>query len=147
MQTDNYQYIAPDATTLPRHAAVRAAEIACVGALTGVLYDHAGLGALSPPGKPRPTPENFGAVSEACRAFSAVCASVAPRSADLAAAERCIRLARMLSNEALCVPERSRASYVFGLALDELTKARMQTCAAVALADLSDLPAWAGVGA
>jgi len=144
MQTDSYQYIAPNSTTLPRHAAVRAAETACVGALTVVLYDHAGLGALSPPGKPRATPESFSAVSDACRTFSAICAAVAPRSADLAAAERCIRLARMLANEALGVPERSRASYVFGLALDELTKARMQTCAAIALADSNELPAWEG---
>jgi hypothetical protein len=142
MTPDAYQYVPPTTETTPRFAAIRAAETACVGALTVALYDHADLGDLSPAEKPKAWPESFAAVAEACRAFSAVCAAVAPRSADLAAAERCIRLARMLSNEALGPVERSRAKHLFGLALDELTKARMQACAAVALADAGELPAW-----
>jgi hypothetical protein len=145
MQPDTYQYILPTAETAPRFAAIRAAETACVNALIVTLYDHAELGgALSPTEKPKAWPESFAAVAEACRAFASVCAAVAPRSADLAAAERCIRLARMLSNEALGPVERERAKYLFGLALDELTKARMQACAAVALADAGELPAWEG---
>lgn len=135
MQADSYQYIAPNSTTLPRYIAVRAAEAACVSSLSDVLSDH---------DKTRATPETFAFVSQAVRAFSAVCAAVAPRSADLAAAERCIRLARMLMNEALGAPQRDRSSHIFSLALDELTKARMQACAAIALADLNELPAWEG---
>lgn len=145
MQPDAYQYIPPTGETAPRFAAIRSAEAACVDALIVTLYDHADLGgALSPTEKPKAWPESFAAVAEACRTFAAVCAAVAPRSADLAAAERCIRLARMLSNEALGPVERSRAKYLFGLALDELTKARMQACTAVALADAGELPAWGG---
>lgn len=142
MKPDTYQYIPPTAETAPRFAAIRDAETACVNALTVALYDHAGLGDLAPAEKPKAWPESFAAVAEWCRAFAAVCAAVAPRSADLAAAERCIRLARMLANEALGPVERPHAKHLFGLALDELTKARMQACAAVALADSGELPAW-----
>ena len=145
MQPDTYQYVPPNAETSPRFAAVRAAEAECVIALNVALRDHAGpVGLFAPNVKPKATPESFASVADACRAFAAVCATVAPRSADLAAAERCIRLARMLANEALGPVDRSRAAYLLGLARDELTKARMQTCAAVALADPGDLPAWGG---
>jgi hypothetical protein len=142
MKPDLFEYIPPTAETTPRFAAIRAAQSECMGALTVALYDHADLGDLSPAEKPKAWPESFAAVSEACRAFAAVCAAVAPRSADLAAAERCIRLARMLANEALGPVERPYAKHLLGLAVDELTKARMQACAAVALADAGELPAW-----
>jgi len=145
MQVDAYQYIAPTPVTAPRHAAIRSAAGACLSALTAALIDHAGLGGALPSGsKPKAGPADFAAVSEACRAFSAVCAAVAPRSADLAAAERCIRLARMLTNEALAETDFAPAMRLRGLAFDELTKARMQACAAVALADAGELPAWEG---
>jgi hypothetical protein len=125
MQTDSYQYIAPNAETAPRHAAIRSAAFACAAELA--------------------VPAGFPQVSEACRAFAAVCAAVAPRSADLAAAERCIRLARMLTNEALAAKtDPERHAHLLRLALDEITKARMQACAAVALADSNELPAWEG---
>jgi len=125
MQVDAYQYIPPNETTAPRHAAVRSAALACAAELA--------------------VPAGFAHVADACRAFSAVCAAVAPRSADLAAAERCIRLARMLANEALTAKnDPERHAHLLSLASDELTKARMQTCAAVALADAGELPAWEG---
>ena len=125
MQPDAYQYIAPTPVTAPRHAAIRSAALACAAELA------------VPAGVPQ--------VSEACRTFSAVCAAVSPRSADLAAAERCIRLARMLANEALAAKNDDvRHAHLLRLSLDELTKARMQACAAVALADAGELPAWEG---
>jgi hypothetical protein len=125
MQIDAYQYIAPTPVTAPRHAAIRSAALACAAELA--------------------VPAGFPQVSEACRAFSAVCAAVAPRSADLAAAERCIRIARMLTNEALAAKaDPERHAHLLSLASDELTKARMQACAAVALADAGELPAWEG---
>ncbi len=123
MKTDLYQYIPPNEVTAPRHAAIRSAALACAADLA--------------------VPGNFPAVSDACRTFSNVCAAVAPRSADLAAAERCIRLARMLANEALAAKaDPERHARLIGLALDEITKARMQACAAVALADEGELPVW-----
>jgi hypothetical protein len=125
MQVDAYQYIPPNEVTAPRHAAIRSAALACAAELA--------------------VPAGFPQVSEACRAFSAVCAAVAPRSADLAAAERCIRLARMLTNEAVAAKaDPERHARLLSLASDELTKARMQACAAVALADAGELPAWEG---
>ncbi len=125
MQPDLYQYIPPNEVTAPRHAAIRSAAVACAAELA--------------------VPSGFPQVSDACRAFSAVCSAVAPRSADLAAAERCIRLARMLANEALASKNDDvRHAHLLSLALDELTKARMQACAAVALADAGELPAWEG---
>jgi len=123
MQIDLYQYIPPNDATAPRYAAIRSAAAACEAAIA--------------------VPAGFPEVSNACRAFSAVCAAVAPRSADLAAAERCIRLARMLTNEALTAKtDPERHAHLLSLALDELTKARMQACAAVALADGGELPPW-----
>ena len=123
MKTDLYQYIPPNEATAPRHAAIRSAALACAAELA--------------------VPASFPAVSDACRAFASVCGAVAPRSADLDAAERCIRLARMLTNEALAAKnDPERHAHLVSLALDELTKARMQACAAVALADAGELPAW-----
>ncbi len=123
MKTDLYQYIPPNEATAPRHAAIRSAAVACAAEIA--------------------VPASFPAVSDACRAFSAVCAAVAPRSADLAAAERCIRLARMLANEALAAKNDDvRHAHLLRLAFDEITKARMQACAAVALADEGELPLW-----
>ncbi len=144
MQVDLYQYIAPTPVTAPRHAAVRAAALACSLALKHALSLHIVDSHGKDHGSLRATLADFAAVSDACRAFSVVCAAVAPRSADLAAAERCIRLARMLSTEALGCNKATLADHLFGLALDELTKARMQACAAVALADAGELPAWEG---
>jgi hypothetical protein len=122
MQTDSYQYIPPNAETAPRHAAVRSAAFACAAEIAA--------------------PASFQVVSDACRTFSAVCAAVAPRSADLAAAERCIRLARTLANDALLA--KADQARLLSLASDEITKARMQACAAIALADSNELPAWEG---
>jgi hypothetical protein len=140
MQTDAYQYIPPNETTHRRHSAIRSAELACSLALKHALSLHIVDSHGKDHGSLRATPADFAAVSDACRAFSVVCAAVAPRSADLAAAERCVRLARMLSNEALGCTKATRADHLFALALDELTKARMQACAAVALADADELP-------
>jgi hypothetical protein len=123
MKPDLFQYIPPTAETTPRFAAIRSAESACSAEIA--------------------VPAGFPAVADACRAFAAVCAAVAPRSADLAAAERCIRLARMLANDALLAKaDPERHAHLLSLASDELTKARMQACAAVALADAGELPAW-----
>lgn len=115
----DFTYIPPTDTTAPRHEAIRAAwSAAVVGVYLPIDHEK---------------PASFARINDACKAFADAIIEHAPPSADTDAAVRCIRLARMLANEAIVYPNefhRLRA-----LAGDELLKARMQASAAIALHD------------
>lgn len=143
MKPDIFAYIAPTFITTPRHAAIRAAEAACAAEIVRVAMPIVGFHARCAGVHAKATPADFAAISAACREYLAVCTANAPQSADLAAAERCIRLARMLANEALIQPDRAEAQVPERLverAREQLQLARMQASAAVALADDGELP-------
>jgi hypothetical protein len=142
MKPDLFTYITPTPVTAPRYSAVREAHAACAHELWLVAEPIVDTQARFMGAQSSPTPGDFEAISDACRAYLGVCVAQAPRSADLSAAERCIRLARMLANEAIGQRggDASEPWRLMVLAKDELLKARLQTCAAIALADEAELP-------
>lgn len=128
MLPDPFRYIPPDGTTRPKHAAIRDAEAAARAAIQQQIGgtwqgDHAGhydAGAA------------YSAISDACRSFCAAIVEHAPPSADRAAAERCVRLARMAANEAVTAGPADLLELRRQCA-DNLRAARWQACAAIAL--------------
>ena len=142
MKPDLFTYIAPTSITTPRYAAVREACDACITEVWRVAGPIVEFEELFMGIQPVATPKDYAAISDACRAYLAVCVAQAPRSADLSAAERCIRLGRMLANEAIGAHNAhpSVPSRLALLAQEEFLKARLQTCAAIALADEGELP-------
>lgn len=122
MKTDPFHYIAPTDATIPRYDAVRAAERACRQAITDTEYAE--------------RTNAFNAINAACRDFAAVIEAQAPNCADRTTAIRCVRLARMEANEGVATgQERTCQAWH-----DALRQARMWACAAIALADESELP-------
>jgi hypothetical protein len=118
---DPFAYIPPNEVTAPKHAAIRAAEVAARAAIQQIgggswQGDHAAQAAYT-------------AINDACRDFYAVIQQHAPPSADRAAAERCVRLARMAANEAVTTP----TPELLAQCADNLRAARWQACAAIAL--------------
>jgi hypothetical protein len=111
---DPFRYVAPNETTAPKHAAVRAAatEATLLPLHPGEGCDLQGL---------------FAHINERVKAFYDAILEQAPASADRSAAERCCRLARML---AVDVGHQHR---LMSLARDQIMLARMQACAAIAL--------------
>lgn len=127
---DPFVYIPPNEVTAPKYAAIRWAEASCrkrVEAMVGGgdwLGDHAGHYDAS---------AAHIEIGDACRNLWAVIVEQAPASADRAAAERCVRLARMAANEAIVSPD--DASDLRRQFLDNLRAARWQACAAIALGE------------
>jgi hypothetical protein len=121
---DPFRYVAPNETTAPKHAAVRAAatEATLLPLHPGEGCDLQGL---------------FAHINERVKAFYDAILEQAPASADRSAAERCCRLARMLANEAVLMAnvhsDLDEARRLMSLARDQIMLARMQACAAIAL--------------
>lgn len=122
-----FTYHAPTEHTLPRYAAIRAAEATCASVSTAILNGgwHA----------------SYSVVNATCRRFVEVIDENCPESADKTAAIRCVRLARNALNEALTIlgsQPYTEVPYVVSnlcrVAEGELQKARWQACSAVACA-------------
>jgi len=124
---DTFTYIAPNDDTAARHQRILSAQTECAAS---IVED---IDADDVPPRAR-----FERISAACKRFHDELVAVCPPSADLSAAIRCVRLARMAANEAVAVPHaRSRCAHI---AEEQLTLARWQACAAVALALPAELP-------
>lgn len=124
---DLFTYIAPNDDTAARYQRIRLAEGECATELAEHIHSHHTK--LS---------YRYELISAACKRMHDELVAVCPSSADLSAAIRCVRLARMAANEAVTVPHaRSRFAR---MAEEQLTLARWQACAAVALALPAELP-------
>jgi hypothetical protein len=123
---DPFAYQPPNEVTAPKHSAIRAAEVAARAAIQQQIGggswqgDHAGH---------YDAQAAYTAINDACRDFYAAIQQHAPPSADRAAAERCVRLARMAANEAVTTP----TPEILAQCADNLRAARWQACAAIAL--------------
>ena len=130
---DLFGYQPPNDDTRPRHARVDAAADACVKVLRETL-DADGLVV------PKATGAQFAAITDACRTLVEEMESVCPPSADLAAAVRCVRLARMFANNALVAPgDCFEPADDRRQALLQLKLARFQAKASIALATPAEL--------
>lgn len=143
---DPFAYHAPTPATTPRYAYLRALELAAADTLRKVCGPVVEPNALMVGAGSNATPPDFAAVNAACRALYDGILAVCPPSADRSAAERCVRLARMRANEAM-VQARGHVdaltpARILNGAFEALRDARMQACAAIALADEAALPAW-----
>lgn len=125
--TDPFVYQRPNDTTRPLYAAIRAAESAARAAIQRQL-DSTG-----------PAQAAYDAINDVCRSFHAAIMEHAPLSADRAAAERCVRIARMAANEAVAAGPDDVAE-LRRQCVDNLRAARWQACAAIALAPASTTP-------
>lgn len=144
--SDPFAYHAPTPITAPRYAHLRALEAAAADTLRKVAGPVCEPNALMVGAVSALTPDDFASVNTACKALYDGILAVCPPSADRSAAERCVRLARMRANEAM-VQARGPGvaltpSRILNSAFEALRDARMQACAAVALADEAALPAW-----
>lgn len=130
---DLFVYHPPTPETAPRYQVIAREFASCCDVFGRVLTPFA------TPGR-APTPSDYEAVNAACKAFYAAIQKVCPPSADRAAAERCIRLARMKANEAMrpSLPGQLIAESAFL----ELLNAKLQANASIALALPHELPAW-----
>ena len=127
---DPFRYIAPNETTAPKHAAIRASATAahatCEQVIGGGTWLGEHMGHYSKEAA-------FAAINTACQELYAAILTHAPASADRAAAERCCRLARMAANEAVNTDERWAVGENSRRCRDNLIAARWQACAAIAL--------------
>jgi len=140
---DLFVYHAPNSDTAPRYKAIADAWGRCHRILDRVMENFV---AIEPPAVP--TPDAYAEVNAACKAFYDVIQKVCPPSADRSAAERCVRLARMKANEAMCPMHENCTADLPGklgeAALMELLNAKHQAAASIALALPHELPAWEG---
>ena len=138
---DLFVYHPPTPETAPRYEAITDAWGKCHHILDRILGNFV---VVDPPAVP--THENYAEINAACKAFYEVIQKVCPPSADRAAAERCVRLARMKANEAMrpSLPGCTAfwAQQVAVSALTELLNAKLQANASIALALPDELPAW-----
>ena len=130
---DPFVYQPPNEITAPRYAAIRAAEAAARTAIQQQIggswqgeawTDHAGH---------YDAHAAYTAINDACRSFYVVIQEHAPPGADRAAAERCVRLARMAANEAVTTTPTAELVELRRQCVDNLRAARWQACAAVAI--------------
>jgi hypothetical protein len=117
---DLFSYVPPTDETSPKYAELRAEE------------DYARL--INPVGPLDPLIA-YRDINHRTRVFHETIERLCPPSADRAAAQRCVRLARMLANEAVGERAAEEKKRLHGLALDQLLLARMQACASIALAE------------
>lgn len=127
-------------TTTPLYNRVIEAEIKCFKQFQGVFTDVIRRQSIPYEERVPATPEDFASVNEATKEFYNVIRETAPACDDRAAAERCVRLAMMLMDEALCWNGKTDIQPLIHEIAMELRKARMQACAAIGLADEDDLP-------
>lgn len=124
---DLFTYIAPNDDTEARHQRIRLAEGECAMEIAEHIHSH--HVALR---------YRYELISTACKRMHDELIAVCPPSADLSAAIRCVRLARMAANEA--VAQTATRERCAKMAMEQLTLARWQACAAVALALPAELP-------
>jgi hypothetical protein len=119
--------------TAPRYQAIEREFASCCDAIDRVLMPFATPGHT-------PTPSDYEAVNGACKAFYEAIRKVCPPSEDRAAAERCVRLARMKANAAMrpSLPIKLVAESAFL----ELLNAKLQANVSIALALPDELPPW-----
>jgi hypothetical protein len=129
---DPYSYVAPNENTIPRHKRIREAQIEARTALAMAVFP---TDLIAPKAAVR-----FGLINDACKNFAVEISTVCPPSADRSAAERCVRLARMLANEAILGENFEEQDDLFKKAKEQLMLARMQACASIALALPNELP-------
>ena len=131
-QPDPFHYHAPNEITAPKYAAIRAAE---ADARTAIQRQIGGSwqGEVWADPVQRDAQTAYVAISDACRAFHAAIVEHAPPSAGRAAAERCVRLARMAANEAVTASLTAELLELRRQCVDNLRAARWQACAAIAL--------------
>lgn len=130
---DLFVYHPPTPETAPRYQVIAREFESCRDVFARVLTPFVTPGHT-------PTPSDYEAVNAACKAFHALIQKVCPPSEDRAAAERCVRLARMKANEAMrpSLPVKLVAESAFL----ELLNAKLQANASIALALPHELPAW-----
>ena len=138
---DLFGYQPPNDDTTPRHARIDAAADAAQKAITAALDGFIDANALMIGAAGKPGPAQYGMITNACRDLVAEMQAVCPPSADLSAAIRCVRLARMHANNALrvdapCFEPAEDAKH----AQLQIKHARFQAKAAVALALPAELP-------
>jgi hypothetical protein len=142
---DVFQYIAPNADTLPRHKAIVSAWQICHRAIADTIKPFVCFQSLCIGAADKPKPADYAAVNDACKAFYEVIQKVCPPSADRSAAERCVRLARMKANETMYPMHESCTADLPGklgeAALMELLSAKHQASASISLALPHELPA------
>jgi hypothetical protein len=137
---DLFGYQPPNDDTRPRHARVDAAADACVKVLRETLDSRIDPDALMASVVPKATGAQFAAITDVCRTLVEEMESVCPPSADLAAAVRCVRLARMFANNALVSPgDCLEPADDRRQALLQLKLARFQAKASIALATPAEL--------
>jgi len=125
IQPDPYRYIAPTPETARKHKAIR--DAATEAALLPLQVDEV-----------RPLQALYAHISHRLRSLHEAIIEHAPASADRSAAERCCRLAWMLASEAVTTAnvhgDIGEGRRLMSLAHDQIMLARMQACAAIALA-------------
>jgi len=127
---DPFEYIPPNEITGPKHFEINAAHKACCDTFGHVLTGAPWLGEHAGHYDPQVAHDS---IKGAARAFFRTVQTYAPPSADRAAAERCVRLARMHANEAIRSPSPTGAADSTRRAFDALADARLQANAAIAL--------------
>ncbi len=124
---DEFVYQPPTDEQKPKYAALRESEEAARVVISNIYMKYDAVDFEDK----KVQQECYTTVNASCKAFAEVCEANCPPSADLSAAIRCIRLARMLVNEDVSQQEFYRDE----LALQQLELARMQASSAIALAD------------
>jgi len=139
---DPFVFRPPTPVTAPRHERIRAAEDACWHRLWRTVHPFTDSNVLCVGAMDRPQGKDFAEVNAAAQEFYGVIREVAPECVERASAELCVRLARMLCNEAMVSTSGGADQPRTNLneAQMELRKARMLACAAIALADPAGLP-------
>lgn len=127
---DPFEYIPPNEITGPKHFEVNAAHKACVATFGHILTGTPWLGEHAGHYDPQVAHDS---IAGAARVLFRTVQTYAPLSADRAAAERCVRLARMHANEAIRSQLPTDAANSVRRAFDALADARLQANAAIAL--------------
>ena len=131
----------PNDGTALRHTRIDAAADSAQKAIAAALDGFIDPNILMVGAAPKPGPAQYNMITSACRDLVAEMQAVCPPSADLSAAIRCVRLARMHANHALrmgtdCFEPAEDATH----AQLQLKHARFQAKASVALALPAELP-------
>jgi hypothetical protein len=138
---DLFGYQPPTPDTAPRHDRIDAAADSAQKAIATALDGFTDANSLMVGAVPKPTSAQYGMITNACRDLVAEMQAVCPPSADLSAAIRCVRLARMHANNALrldvsCFEPAEDLKH----AQLQIRHARFQAKASVALALPTELP-------
>lgn len=143
---DPFVYRPPTPITAPRYTHLRILEAAATDTLRDVCGPAVNPNALLVHAGSKATPDDFAAINAACKALYDGILAVCPPGPDRDRAEADVRLARMRANEALSqvrvVGDCFAPARILDGAIAALRDARMWACAAIAMSDETDLPAW-----